>query len=66
MVGAIVCLVAAAFLLVLLSSGRLKATYRSRMSSSVSLSSSMLMYSTGSISGFCTTVAGGAAGVGAN
>jgi hypothetical protein len=65
MVGAMVCLVAAAFLPVLLPTGRLKATYRSKMSSSVSLSSSMLIYSTGSISGSYTTLAGGAVGVGA-
>ena len=63
--GMIVYLIATSFSPLLLPSGRLKATYRSRMSSSVSLSSSMLIYSMGSISGFCTTWGGGAAGVGA-
>jgi hypothetical protein len=65
MVVAIFCLGAAAFSLFLLPTGRLNAIYRSKMSSSVSLSSSMLIYSTGSISGSYTTLAGGAAGVGA-
>jgi hypothetical protein len=61
----IICLVAAAFSPFLLPSGMLKATYRSKISSSVSLSSSMLIYSTGSISGSYITLAGGAVGVGA-
>jgi hypothetical protein len=65
MVGAIFCLGAAAFSLFLLPTGRLKATCRSNMSSSDSLSSSMLIYYTGSIVGICTRLGGGAAGVGA-
>ena len=64
-VGVIFCLVVAAFSLFLLLSGRLRATYRSRMSSSVSLFSSVLKNSSGSISGIFASLAGGAAGVGA-
>jgi hypothetical protein len=63
-VGMIEYLIATSFSPLLLPSGRLKATYRSKMSSSVSLSSSILIYSMGSISGFCTTWGDGAAGVG--
>jgi hypothetical protein len=64
-VGVIFCLIGAAFSFFLLLSGMLRATYRSRMSSSVSLFSSVLKNSSGSISGIFANLAGGAAGVGA-
>jgi hypothetical protein len=63
-VGAILIFCRTGFSTFLCSTGGLNATYLSKMSSSVSIASSMLIYSTGSIAGVSIIVGGGAAGVG--
>ena len=63
-VGAILIFCRTGSSIFLCPTGGLNATYLSKMSSSVSIASSMLIYSTGSIAGVSIIVGGGAAGVG--